>query len=336
MQAIRKLVKFARLAEWWEYKLCPLLAVAYATLIFSEIPAYKFVGYILFVLSAVAIGAVYVSLINDITDIEEDRSAGKRTGIMGVPSRWRWIFPVICLAGGTAVCWYLWPDWHSTIWYVMAWISFSLYSIRPFRFKQRGIWGVFADAGGAHLFPSLFVVSVIFYQIPEQANVGWELSVGIWSFSYGIRGILWHQFIDRENDRDTGVRTFASLMAQSGARRFEWPLLGIELLAFGSMLMYINLPIVYVFLLGYGLVIWLRIHFYALKPIIFLVPHNQPYQVIMLDGYQVFLPMALLVHIAFTQPWGWMLLLVHCMLFPVGIKRLISNLTHIFSSLRYL
>lgn len=334
MQAVRKLARFARLAEWWEYKLCPLLAVAYATLLFSERPAYTFIDCILLILLAIAIGAIYVSLINDITDIDEDRRAGKRTGIMNVPSQWRWVFPIICLSGGAAICWCLWPDLHSTIWYVMAWISFSLYSIKPFRFKQRSILGVFADASGAHLFPSLFVVSVIFYQIPEQANVGWELSVGIWSFSYGMRGILWHQFIDRENDRITGVRTFASSVTQSQARRLEWPLLGVELVAFGSMLWYINLPIVYVFLLGYGLVVWLRIRFFDLTPIVFLIPGNRPYQVIMLDGYQVFLPLALLVHIALSQPWGWIILIVHFTLFPVGLKRLISDLMRILSSLR--
>lgn len=334
MQAIRKLVRFARLAEWWEYKLCPLLAVTYATLLFSEIPAYKFVGCILLVLLAIAMGAVYVSLINDITDVEEDRLVGKRTAIMGIPSRWRWVFPAICLTGGAAVCWYLWPDWRSTMWYTMAWISFSLYSIRPFRFKHRGILGVFADAGGAHLFPSLFVVSVIFHQIPESANMGWQFSVGVWSFCYGIRGILWHQFIDKANDCDTGVRTFASLVANPSAKRLEWPLLGVELLALGAMLMYINLPIVYVFLLGYGLIVYLRTRFFDLKPVVFLVPGNRSYQLIMLDGYQVFLPLALLVHIALTQPWGWIILIVHFTLFPVGLKRLISDLMYILSSLR--
>jgi len=334
MQAIRKLVRFARLAEWWEYKLCPLLAVAYATALFSETPVYQLVDTILFVFFAVAIGAVYVSLINDITDIKEDRLAGKRTGMMSVPSRWRWIFPVICLFGGVSVGWYLWPDWPSAMWYGLAWVSFSLYSIRPFRFKHRGILGVFADASGAHLFPSLFVVSVIFHQIPESANVGWQFSVGVWSISYGIRGILWHQFIDKANDCDTGVKTFASLVANQSAKHLEWPLLGMELLAFGSMLMYINLPIVYIFLLGYGLIAYFRARFFALKPVVFLAPANRPYQLIMLDGYQIFLPLALLVHMALTQPWGWIILIVHFAMFPVGLKRLISDLTYTLSSLR--
>lgn len=336
MRMVRKLVKLARLAEWWEYKLCPLLAVAYATMLFSEIPAHAFVGCLLLVLSAVAVGAIYVSLINDITDIEEDRRVGKRTGIMGVSPRWRWVFPILCLFVGTAVCWYLWPDWYSMVWYIMAWISFSLYSIKPFRLKQRGIWGVFADAGGAHLFPSLFVVSVIFHQIPEQARVGWELSVGIWSLSYGIRGILWHQFMDKANDCDTGVRTFASLVTNGFAKRLEGPLFGVELLAFGSMLWHINLPIVYFLLLGYGLVVYLRARFFALTPVIFLVPRNRSYQLVMLDAYQVFLPLALLVHITLTQPWGWIMLIGHFMLFPVGLKRLISDLLHLFPSLRRL
>lgn len=336
MQAVRKLVRFARLAEWWEYKLCPLLAVAYATMLFSEMPVYQFVGSILLVLFAVAVGAVYVSFINDITDIEEDLRVGKRTGIMSVQPRWRWIFPVLCLSVGTAVCWYLWPDWHSMMWYIMAWISFSLYSIKPFRFKQRGILGVIADASGAHLFPSLFVVSVIFYQIPEQAKLGWELSVGIWSFSYGVRGILWHQFIDKANDCEAGIKTFANLVSNRSAKHLEGPLLGVELLAFGSMLFHINLPIVYVLLVVYGFVVYLRAHFFALKPVIFLVPRKRPYQLMMLDGYQVFLPLALLLHIMITQPWGWLILIGHFILFPVGIKRLITDLFRIFSSLRRL
>src|SRR5690606_40713283 len=135
----------------------------------------------------------------------------------------------------------------------------------------------------------------------------------------------------KANDCDTGVKTFASLVANQSAKHLEWPLLGVELLAFGSMLMYINLPIVYIFLLGYGLIAYFRARFFALRPVVFLAPANRPYQLIMLDGYQIFLPLALLVHMALTQPWGWIILIIHIAMLTVDLMCVYSVLTCIIS-----
>ena len=87
----------------------------------------------------------------------------------------------------------------SLIFYLAAYLAFSLYSISPFRFKNRGVLGVIADASGAHLFPSLFVASSMMHNMHISIDPYWLVIVGVWSFAYGLRGILWHQFWDREN-----------------------------------------------------------------------------------------------------------------------------------------
>jgi 1,4-dihydroxy-2-naphthoate octaprenyltransferase len=314
-------LKAIRISEWWEYKLSPLLAVAYATSLFSDVPLYLKTIYILTLLAAVAAGAIYVSLINDITDIAEDRIAGKYTYMMRIPGGRRWLLPFACVSFGLVVCWYALSDSLSVFWYLMALLSFSLYSFKPFRLKHRGIWGVFADAAGAHLFPSLFVVSAISAEAGSPWNWYWAGSVSVWSFCYGMRGILWHQFMDQKNDRLSGGNTFACRCSPVQARILEICIFSVELAALTMVLWVISLSIVYFSLVIYAGLVMIRFVRDNQSPIIFLQSKSGSRQIIMLDYYQVFLPFSLLIFIALSQPWGWCLLLGHLLLFPDGVKR---------------
>src|SRR5690606_5871512 len=95
-----KVVKAIRAAEWWEYKLPPILAIAYATSLFSDVPLYELTPFYLFYLASLVVGAIYVSFINDITDIDADLAAGKWNRMVGIPAKWRWLFPIGCVIIG--------------------------------------------------------------------------------------------------------------------------------------------------------------------------------------------------------------------------------------------
>jgi len=76
--------------------------------------------------------------------------------------------------------------------YLSAWIIYTLYSVPPFRLKNRGGWGVLADAAGSNLFPTLSVVALVNHWDGGGVPIYWYITVGVWSLSFGIRGILWH------------------------------------------------------------------------------------------------------------------------------------------------
>ncbi|QNK63158.1 hypothetical protein H7F33_01125 [Pedobacter sp. PAMC26386] len=121
----------------------------------------------------------------------------------------------------------------------MAWIVFSLYSLPPVRLKKRGIWGVLCDAMGAHLFPALFITSSLLEFIHADKNVLWFVLIGFWAFFYGLRGILWHQFYDRENDRRSSTTTFASHIKPELFRTQEVCIFSVEILAFSGVVSFI-------------------------------------------------------------------------------------------------
>ena len=234
-----KLLEFTRSSEWWEYKLVPLLAVGYATLLLSNYPITQALLKLLFLLSAVITGAIYVSVINDISDIREDAIAGKKNRMARISLLWQITIVSLCLLAGVVNGYFIYPDRLSLFFYIMAWIVFSFYSLPPIRLKKRGIWGLLCDATGAHFFPTLFITSSLLEFSHAEKNVIWYMAAGVWSLCYGLRGILWHQFYDRENDLKSGTTTFASRIKPENFKIQEILIFCTEMIAFSGLLFFI-------------------------------------------------------------------------------------------------
>src|SRR5690348_4046677 len=83
--AFRRIAWIIRSREWWNYKLPPALAVAYALAWRLHIPLHALrLSFALLVLAGIT-AAVYASVFNDYLDLDEDQRAGKSTGLMGLP-----------------------------------------------------------------------------------------------------------------------------------------------------------------------------------------------------------------------------------------------------------
>src|SRR5882762_3824739 len=67
-----------RASEWWESKLSPIFATIYATIFLIDTSLFSAWPILLLAFAALVPGAAYVSVINDVTDLEEDRVSGKR------------------------------------------------------------------------------------------------------------------------------------------------------------------------------------------------------------------------------------------------------------------
>lgn len=310
------LIKLTRATEWWEYKLPLMLAIGYATALLSGVALSQVALQILFYLVAIMVSYTYVSLINDFTDIEEDSAVGKRTGMLGLSPAMR--LPVLIVSIGIGVVFGLlmWPDILSLIFFASTWVVFTLYSVRPFRWKARGLLGVLCDASGVHLFPSLLMVTGISNASGIAIHYGWLATVGIWAFAYGLRGILWHQFMDKPNDLQTQTNTLASKLDAVEFRPIAAFIVLVELSAFAVMLVYISQPLLLVLFPLYFLLVGVRMKKYGRLPIFIVAPHDKPWQMIMLDFYQFFFPIGLLVLAAITQKWAWVVLVIHIALFP--------------------
>jgi 4-hydroxybenzoate polyprenyltransferase len=308
------LVASVRAGEWWDYKLVPLLTAFYATVALLDRPIASLWPAALMLLLALVPGAAFVSLLNDLTDLDEDRAAGKPNRMAGRLPAFRIAAILLPVGAGILFLW-LWRDDPLLMAaYLAAWIAFTLYSLPPFRLKARGLWGVLADASGAHLFPTLVAMLAAFRAADRPLDPVWIAAGAAWAFGYGLRGILWHQLSDRDNDRAAGVRTFAQRHPRHVAARLgTWLAFPLEIAGLLLLIWKLGSPLPFLFLALYLHLTWLRV--WRWRMVAVLVEPRPKYLILLHEYYDVFLPLALLLDAAADYPIDWLILAAHLLAF---------------------
>lgn len=285
----------------------------------------------LVVLAALIPGAAYVSVINDLTDREDDAAAGKPNRLAGQSTWVAWLLVAVTVAAGIVVSWLWRKDTLLLTMYLAAWLAFSLYSLPPFRWKTRGLAGVLCDASGANLFPTLVAVTIAYRAAGHTPEPAWFISVGAWGFANGLRGILWHQLTDREHDRKAGVRTFAERHpARVATFVGTWIAFPIELAALGVMLWKLRSAWPVAFLVIYSLLAALRVHRWSMNAVI--VAPKPRFLIVLHEYYDVYLPLAILAASASRFPRDFLILGAHLLVFPL---RKIQTLRDTAKLIRY-
>ena len=308
------LIAAVRAGEWWDYKLVPLLTAFYATIALLDRPIASVWPAALALLLALVPGAAFVSLLNDLTDLDEDERAGKRNRMAGRSGLFRFAAILLPVAAGLVFL-LLWRDdpWLTAA-YLAAWIAFTLYSVPPFRLKSRGLAGLLADAAGAHLFPTLVAMLVAFRAAGAPVDPVWLGAGAAWAFGYGLRGILWHQLSDRENDRAAGVRTFAQRHPRAVAARLgAWLAFPLELIGLAIVIWKLGSPLPLLFLALYLHLVQLRMQRWSMHAVI--VEPRPRYLILLHEFYDVFLPLAILLDSAALFPIDWLVVAAHLVAF---------------------
>ncbi len=312
----QKLATIIRANEWWAFKGAPVLATAYATASILNIPLLPLWNSLILLLMSLTVVAIYAHLLNDLSDQNEDLIAGKSNGLVGRSKSFKVIAIVSCLFFGILAIGLgdLIKSPLALAIYISNWLVFFTYSIPPIRLKQRGILGVLADTIGAHLLPNLFAVIWIAHVSERQIPLLWITLVGIWSLASGLRGILWHQIKDIENDRLAGAKTFAVQTSVQTLHYFgRWIVFPIEVIAFASMLLISGNSLAGVFLGLYLATEWLRYYFWKIYTVI-VVPFAN-HSTILTEYYTLFYPLAFLV-IAVWHNWlNVVILIAHSVLY---------------------
>ncbi len=168
----------------------------------------------------------------------------------------------ICLFFGLVAGWFL-RNYPLTLGlYGATWATYTLYSTPPFRLKVRGVWGVVMDASGAHLLPTLWAASLIAEATGHVVPRLFLGTFGVWASAFGVRGILWHQLRDRENDRRGGVTTFAAGRDPKAIRVFVTRVVfPLEVAALILILAQLNIPWAFLILAVYLAMEWLVSHY---------------------------------------------------------------------------
>jgi len=319
-----KIPSLFRAIDWWEPKIVPLLVVGYMTVNHYHENIIAHFIWLLFLILAIALGAIFVSILNDYTDLTFDLASKKSNRLESFSPFKRKVLLGLSFLINIIFCFFFIDDILSLCLYLSAHMAFILYSIPPFRLKNRGLLGVLADASGAHLFVSLFIVTSMTQQMNKELDVFWLSLIGFWSLLYGLRGILWHQFWDRENDLSINHPTFATSRqvasikpAETLITIMEVATLFILLITLGHWLPFLALAFYAIILLGYKKL--------NQQVIFVLVPNDKPWHIFLSDYYQILLPFSLILSCSFDNPICLTLILFHVVFFPVKLKLLVKN-----------
>jgi 1,4-dihydroxy-2-naphthoate octaprenyltransferase len=324
---MRAVLGAARAGAWWEHKLAVLLGTGYATCAVAGVPILRHSGDLALLLGALVPGAVFVSVLNDVTDLESDRRAGKPNRLAGRPRVLAYaILAATILAGGltAGLAWN--DDALALVLYAASWVAFALYSAPPVRLKHHGALGVLADAAGAHVFPQLLVVTVVLHGAGRAFDPGWAAAVGGWSVALGIRSALLHQFADAQSDARAGVRTFVARRPRLARRAGVYVAFPVELAAFATMLVLAGGWVAAVLVAPYALLEARRCR-RAGSNVVVVMPAAR-YRIAMHSYYVTFYPLAFLAASAARHHGDLVILAAHLALFPMGAADTARNVVH--------
>ena len=324
-----------RLSNPWRYKVPFLISVPYWMVLASGLMPEKAAWGFLFSCITILGIAGFGYLLNDFTDQEEDRIAGKPNVIAGMNPILVGLLMLFFLALAILPWIFFFPvNTFSLILLGSEFLLFILYSLPPFRLKERGWWGILCDAGYAHALPAV-LAGVTFLQMGanEYTLNRWYLwALASWQFVLGIRNILLHQLGDFEKDLKTGTQT---QVTNAGKAKTEM-LLGkvimpLELILFAAFGLIISFTIPYfgLFYLFFLFQVWFK------RKILWgqILPENlrQRLYIYLDDFYQEWIPIFILLALTWENVWFGLLLAVHILLFRNAIKTLAQEIWRQFA-----
>lgn len=314
--------KLIRANNWWHDKLPMFLGFSYLLILGHDEVLTPYFFPIFLILLTIIVGASFVSLLNDYTDLTIDHVAGKIEKPTPL-KRQRKMSQVIIIGfllvvmGGFVYRGFL----SALFFFYLSVVAFCLYSLPPFRWKDRGILGVLCDAIGAVLAPQLLFIFALasWYDWPMDAV--WLSALAILSLSVGMRGILWHQYDDRDNDIITKTQTFATQVDFSHVKKYEWLFIAVELLCFSVLGKDLPLLMLSTWLSIYlGMALFNRIR-YGERLVVVISDKTQSYQLVLLDFFSMVFPLGVLVWATWNNQENVIPLFIHLLLFHTTPKR---------------
>lgn len=317
--------QLTRIEQWWDFKMHQPLAAMFALSLLQGLSAEKLLGMILLLLLCGLTSGTFASLINDFTDLEIDRRAGK----VRLLAKFNPVCRLLLLVAVCLVClanyFFLLPNQAAGAIYLTICAVFAGYSIRPFRFKERGLLGAIAIAIGEHLLPTMLAIALVSFSAKLQPTI--IAALAGWSFCFGLRGIFWHQIADEINDRAASCRTAAVELGAEKlvlwTRRLVFP---VEIAALLTILFCTKTNILWL-CLGLHLVVE-YLQYRYMKANLILVKPAENARFILFEFYQLFLPLGLLLACSrFDSNYCWLALLF-MMLFAKPTIRTSKILLH--------
>lgn len=254
--------------------------------------------------------------LNELFDKDEDHRAGRANVANTMSDRHMWL--IIGLSGASAVVLAALLAGPAGVFMTIAELLLPLcYSVPPFRVKERGLLGVFADALAAHVFPAAMALAIVSMQGLRAPSLYLILTVALWALSTGLRGIVSHQLQSRESDFNAGLLTIVHRFGFGPVRSFiVRVILPIEMLTYAAIFFLVDVTIfVKIMACVFMVYEYLKLRL-AIFPATVFDRNGERYVVFVDEGaYKVWAPLLLAVDAAFTDPLFLLLVPVFVMSF---------------------
>lgn len=203
---LKQLNTYFKFDCWWIPKIAPgvftYLLFAYLG---SSGTTIQFKGNVLLLFSLLFILAIFGHFINDYSDYEADLKANKNNIFQKIQLKHATLLLTIIILSSFSIAY--WINWKVFILVGLQVLLNILYSIKPFRFKERGWLAVLITGFYERTIPYLMIIfSVI---------IEWNVDLIIFSVIYLLWAYLWEcrnyingQLKDYENDIKSSSRTF--------------------------------------------------------------------------------------------------------------------------------
>jgi len=280
-----------------------------------------------FFIALIAI-SVWGYLFNDLCDVKSDLRSGKKNSLANYSVPVRLIITVIPLALGVVAWAYVSRGNVANVLFGLQILALWVYSAPPFRLKGRGIAGVVTDSFYGHVNPVFITLFTFhFHTANELLTMLVLVLICITTVLKGIRNILLHQIDDRKADSKAGVQTYVVGKGALGILYFINNTLPFEV--FFTVLLVIVLTIVtpplLVWAIIFAVITYLKFSGWKLADI----PRKQlkfKFLYFLNDFYENWLPVLFLIVFSIAYPRFSFLLILHLLMFPGFVAKLISDI----------
>jgi protein O-GlcNAc transferase len=240
-----------RWSEWYDTKIPLFLVCIYYAALSGSTLDIRLIGNMTILMVTLGIYASFGHIINDFSDREADRRAGKQNLLATLSPRGALAFVLLAAAAGVVSVLFYWRQPDVVALLALCYGLATLYSSPPVRLKERGATGLIAAALAQRTAPAAFIF---------EAMQSWDWTAAalcILGTVIGLRFILVHQLRDSRNDAHSGLSTFGTVYGTAFLtrllRQFLFP---FELACLGATLV----------LMGHGIpAVWGLGGFYLLR-----------------------------------------------------------------------
>ena len=320
-----------RVSNWWNYLTPFLLGIACFIIYSLGISFATSIKVLALLFVTIAGTAAFGYFLNDITDIETDRRAGKRN-LAAANSGFKNFLILFLLLAIALLPWLLIPNHRLNFpLYLVQLLLLVVYSVRPIRLKRFPVPGSFTDALYNTVVP-LWVISTTFLIVNSFREIFSAMipvaMITAWAFLKGFRGILLHQLGDRKNDRKSSLNTFVVHYGPLYSLKLLFNFtIWIEILLFAGIIVYISIEYIpFLYLVFPLFLIYLFLFFRLWENF---AKRRKELRVALLfvinDLYEEWLPLIILIYLCIRNPQFLILLFFYLVIFNKIIFKFYQN-----------